>query len=184
MEEASHSDSSPFLCQIYHQGHCQYQLAIVENLSVTRGGGNVGWNADKDLLSCEVTMTVKSLSSLMVMPIKASFASPSWAGTAVRAAAATAGEAIGGDTGAGLALAAVDGSVWDEQSLFNDYMGVLTSMSVSDLYYVGKRINLNMTKTLQSFKSWRSKSNFMSYMLDTDSARFLSAFAGTTDRFE
>lgn len=181
--------TSPFICQVFHKGRVQRQLGICTDFSIRRGTGNVGWNADDEMLNCEVSFTIKDLSKLMHMPIKAGFASDSWVGTGLRAVAQLGGEQIdeatGNETSSAqtFASALTDGAAWDEQSMFQDYMATMASMPWSEFYYVGRRLNLNVTKTVVAFNSWRSPSNIMSFFLDTEVARTISAFAQSTSRF-
>lgn len=175
--------TSPFICQIFHKGRVQRQLGICSDFSIRRGTGNVGWNADGEMLNCEVSFTIKDLSKLLYMPIKAGFSSDNWAEMVAKGGANLIGEAINGVEGQATAAALTDGAVWDEQSMFQDYMATLTSMPWSDFYYVGNRLNLNISKSVTHFNTWRSPSNIGSFFLDTDVIRTVSAFAQTSERF-
>jgi len=175
--------TSPFLCQIYHQGRVQIQLGMIDSITITRGTGNVGWSAEHNMLGAEVSFSVVDMSSIMHVPIKGGFASADWIGTATRAAVMQGAQSGGGDTAAAIAGMVTNGSVWDEQNTFTDYMSVLSSLSLDNIYYVGKRLNLNMTRTLRSFKTWKSPSNAMSWLLDGQPARTLSGLSQYSNRF-
>lgn len=176
--------TSPFLCQIYHQGRCQIQLGMIDSLTITRGTGNVGWSAEHDMLGAEISFSVVDMSSIMHAPIKGGFTQTgNWVETAFTAGVTAAAEGIGGDTAAGTAAALTNPAVWNEQNAFSDYMSVLSSMSLENNYYVGRRLNLNVTRSLRAFKTWRSPSNFMSFMLDGQPARVLSGLAQYSSRF-
>lgn len=175
--------TSPHLCQIYHKGRVQCQLGMIDSISITRGVGNVGWNAEDEMLGAEITFSVVDMSSILHLPIKGGFASQDWVGTAVRAGANVIGDATFGDAGVAAAALLTDETVWDEQSLYADYMAVLGSLPVGDSYYPGRRLNLNLTRAVRKFSSWNSPSNFMSWALDSGPARAISAFSQYSDRF-
>lgn len=176
--------TSPFICQIYHQGRVQIQLGMIDSVTITRGTGNVGWSADHNMLGAEMTISVVDMSSIMHVPIKGGFSSGNWIGTAARAVTTGAAEAAGGDGAAAVAGALTNSAVWDEQSTFSDYMSVLSSLSLENNYYVGRRLNLNMTQALRQFKTWRTPSNFASMILDGQPARTLSGLSQYSSRFE
>lgn len=175
--------TSPFICQIYHEGRVRIRCGMIDSITITRGTGNVGWNADNEMLGAEITFSVKDMSSLIYAPIKGAFAGPNWFKTGAEAAAGALGGAIAGDEGTAVGLAAAGSdAVWNEESGFDDYLAALGSLPIKDSYYVGRRLLLNMTEATQAFKNWRSPSNFMSWVLDGSTARTLSAFSQYSDR--
>jgi hypothetical protein len=195
------SYGSPFLCQIMHQGRVLCQLGMIDSITITRGSGNVGWNAENEMLGAEISFSVIDLSNVLHVPVKGAFGGGSMIGTAASAATlqqvsllGTVTTAIRGEDGSetttqamGLTTAATGavfgGATWDEQSTFSDYMAVLGGLPPEDIFYARRRLNLNMTRTLQAFQHWKSPSNFMSQLMDMPSARALQGLAQTTDRF-
>jgi hypothetical protein len=175
--------TSPFICQIFHQGHVQCQLGMIDSITINRGTGNVGWNAENEMLGAEVTISVVDMSTIMHMPIKGAFGGDGNAvTTALSAGAALTGQAIAGDQGAAVGLALSSGAVWDEQSLFGDYMAVLGGLPVEDTYYARRRLNINMTRSLRAFNTWKSPSNFFSWAGDDSVSRMVMQFSQTSDR--
>lgn len=60
---------SPFLCEIYHKGRAQSRLAMIENVSISRGVGNLGWSVDDLPLGVDVTITIADLTTVVHAPI-------------------------------------------------------------------------------------------------------------------
>lgn len=187
--------TSPFICQIFHQGRVQCQLGMITEIGINRGTGNVGWNANHDMLGAEITFTVTDMSSIMHAPIKGAFGSEgNIFATGMQGIATTVGERMDaqtssvlgvptGDTFAAGAMALTNAAVWDEGSAFTDYMAVLGGLSLNDTFYFQNRLNLNATKALQSFRSWRSPSNMAVMMGDDGLSRMLMQFGQGTSRF-
>lgn len=59
----------PFLCQLYDKGRSQIRLGMIENLSITRGTTNLGFNLKGIPLGIDVSFSVVDLSSIMHMPM-------------------------------------------------------------------------------------------------------------------
>lgn len=177
------SYTSPFICQIYHQGRVQCQLGMIDSITINRGTGNVGWNAEHQMLGAEITFSVADLSTIMHAPIKGAFGGDGNVFVNTATAAATAVAELGGDTAAGVATALTNSAVWDEGSAFNDYMAVLGGLSLNDSYYFQNRMNINATRALRSFKSWRSPSNWMVMAGDDSISRMVMQFGQGTSRF-
>lgn len=122
-----HAYGAPFLCEFYMQGKAQSRLAIIDSLSITRGEGNLGWSEDGDFLGCDITFTVKDLSSVMHAPIDS-----------------------GMDTVVSLRWLISD------DNIFNDYMAVLSNLSVAEMTYSWEKLKRN-------FATWKvTHQNFLS----------------------
>lgn len=199
-----HSYTSPFICELYDQGRCQTRLGMIDSMSVTRGVGNLGFNADGNMMGVDITFSVIDLSTIMHMPISEGFGwSGAQAGANVGAAVGTVGGAVaGGIPGAvvgaagGAAAGAAVGSAVDavtalgaaikgafsEDTPFSDYMAVIAGQPLADQIYIMRKLKLNATRQLVNLNSMFSISNYASFMGDSIPGRVASIFYKGVER--
>ena len=192
------SYTSPFILELYDQGRCQTRLGIIDSLSITRGVGNLGFNTQGHAMAIEINFSVIDLSNIVHMPIVSGFSidgmqtglSAGTVGGAVAGGAvggflgAAGGAVVGGAVGAagGVASDAVKNvvqsinQIFDEDSLYSDYLAVLSGMSLSEQIYQLKKFKRNLTKTLADWDNWTSAANFASFAGDSVPGRLASIF--------
>lgn len=144
-----HAFTSPFLCQLYDRGRAQTRLGMITDLSVTRGGGNLAFNKIGEPMQVEVSFGVTELSNILHMPIAKSF-----------------------NPITSLSVS----SIFDNESLYHDYMATLTSLSLAEQIYVGERLKLGVTKYLKNRDSWFSVPHAMNALGDMAPVRLFSVF--------
>ena len=198
------SYTSPFILELYDQGRCQTRLGIIDSLSITRGVGNLGFNTQGHAMAIEINFSVIDLSNIVHMPIVSGFSldgmqtglSAGTVGGAVAGGAvggvlgAAGGAVVGGAVGAagGVASDAVKNvvqsinQIFDEDSLYSDYLAVLSGMSLSEQIYQLKKFKRNLTKTLADWDNWTSAANFASFAGDSVPGRLASIFYKGVER--
>lgn len=172
--------TSPFLCEAYVRGRLSCRLGIIDSISISRGAGNVGWTENGEPLGIDVTFSVKDLSSVMYMPISASFTTLQALG---QAAGQALGSAIGGETGAkaGSAIAsAVSDGTWDDDNSYTDYMAVLGSLTMVDQVSKYRQWKIRVAQQAAKFNAWKSPGHFASWLNQTWPSRIISGFVPMT----
>lgn len=160
LSAGAHSYTSPFLCQLFDRGRAQTRLGMISSLQVSRGGGNLSFNKIGEPMAVEVSFTVVELSNLIHMPIAKSF-NP--------ASVLTPGGAIS--------------TIFDNESLYHDYVATLTSLSLTEQIYVGERLKIGLTKYIKNLDSWFSVPHAMNALGDLGPVRMFSAiFPGVQNR--
>jgi hypothetical protein len=144
-----HSYTAPFLCQLYDRGRAQTRLGMIDSMSVTRGLSNLAFNKIGEAMSVEVTFSVVELSSILHMPVAKGF------------------NPIGD-----LSLT----NIFDNESLYHDYIACLSSLSLHEQIYVGERLKIGLTKYLKNADSWFSVPHAMNQVGDLGAVRAFSAF--------
>lgn len=150
------SYTSPFICECYCRGRCQIRLGMIESLSISRGEGNLGWNRDGKPLGIDVTFSVVDMSSIMHMPLAQSVG---W-------------QSVGD----------VTAELFGEDSVYRDYMSVLSSMTLSSQIYQLPKLFRNITRITANTRSFFTASHFASWLGGTKVGRFWSGFYIGTDR--
>jgi hypothetical protein len=206
LSTGAQSYTSPFICEFYDKGRMQSRLAIINSLSITRGTASTGFTNDGIPLGIDVTLSFTDLSSVMHMPLSASFNSVFTdagqdagviggavaGGIAGAQAAGVAGAAVGiaiGAAGGSVAGAAVGnavdsaagvissiGSLFDDDTVFNDYLAVLASMSMKDQIYGFRKLKARFTRVMTEWDNWFSSAHYASVMGDTIPGRLMVPF--------
>lgn len=120
------SYTSPFLCQVFDQGRAITRLGIVDSLQISRATSNLAFNKNKQFMAVNVTFTVKDLSSIMTMPVATGFSLDPLKG------------------------------IFDEDTVFSDYIGVLSSLSLGKSHYLSEKIAI---KTLNKWRNYQGLAN-------------------------
>lgn len=149
------SYTSPFLCQLYDRGRAQTRLGMITSLSVTRGLNNLAFNKIGEPMAIEINFTVTEMSSVLHMPIADNFGP----------------------------LKDLLSTVFESDSLYNDYIATLTSLSLAEQIYVGERIKLGVTRYLKNLDSYFSVAHATNWLGDLGVMRTASMFFnGTANR--
>ncbi len=148
------SYTSPFYVQIYDRGRAQSRLAVMTSMSVTRGTTHLAFNKIGEPLGIDLTFEFTEMSSILHMPISSGFS-----------------------------ILSDIKNIFDSESLYNDYIAVLSSMSLREQIYVGERMKLGLTKYLKDADSYFSMAHAMNWMGDLGLSRLLSAaYPGALNR--
>ena len=127
------SYASPFICQLYSVGRSATKLGMIDNLQITHGVGNVGFNHEKKTLGIDVNLTIKDLNRSVHAPI---------------------------DTG-GMILNPLNAlSIFDDDNAFNEYLNVLTAMSVADMTMSTRKLHRSMQLKMMQSASFFSAGHF------------------------
>lgn len=139
-----HAYGAPMLCEMYVQGKNQSRLAMITSLSISRGEGNLGWTKDGEFLGCDISFEVTDLSSIMHAPIDA-----------------------------GMNLLADFRWIMSDDNTFNDYMAVLSNLSVAEMSYSWEKLKLNFKRYITVNQSFVSPSRVAMVASDTTLGRFI-----------
>lgn len=141
-----HSYTSPFICSLFDRGRAQTRLGIIESLTITRGTTNLPFNQIGEPLGIDVSFTVKDLSTVLHMPISQ--------GTGFKDLL----------------------YMFDDESMYSDYIAVLSSLSLHEQIYAGERFKLALTKFLKNTDSYFSMPHATNWIGDSFLGRVSSIF--------
>lgn len=140
------SYTSPFLCQVFDRGRCQTRLGMITSLQISRGTSNLGFNRDKQALAIDVSFTVKDLSTVMHMPVESTFSLDPFKG------------------------------LFDEDTVFTDYMSILASNSLSSNIYIKQKLTKRMVAKYNSSTALISKGYLASFIHEKTPLGYLDLF--------
>lgn len=156
------SYTRPFLCELYCKGRNQIRLGMIDQILVTRGTGNMGFNKWGHALGYDVTFSVVDLSTVMHAPIDSTYG-PSGIGGPLGMAADMAGKVVNSFT-----------HFFDDENAFNDYLAVLASLSMGDQIYLKRRLAIRMASRQLDLSSYFSSSHWSNEFANGETIQMLA----------
>jgi len=161
------SYTSPFICEIYDKGHTQSRLAIVDQMTVRRGVNTLAYNRNMRAMGYEVSISFKYLDNLIHMPIAQGISL-----TGVVANTITTG-------GVGLVTSLASG-LFDDDSMWSDYIATLSSVGLADQVYPSRKLKLALTREMVKWDQMTSPTRLASFFADSAIGELAKMFyAGT-----
>lgn len=139
-----HSYGAPFLCEMYVPGKNQIRLGMITDVSVSRGEGTCGWSVDGDFLGCDISFEVTDMASVIHAPIDS-----------------------------GMNMLGNFRWIMDDDNVFNDYMAVLSNLSIAEMTYSWEKLKLNWRKYMVTQHTFLSPSAIAMSVGDTSLGRFV-----------
>lgn len=149
LSAGAHSYTSPFLCQLFDRGRAQTRLGMIDSISVTRGMSNLAFNKIGEPMSIEISFSVVELTNILHMPIAKAF-------NPLKDASLS--------------------TIFDNESLYHDYIATLSSLSLQEQIYVGERIKIGITKYLKNLDTWFSVPRAVNSFGDITPVRMFNVF--------
>jgi hypothetical protein len=146
-----HAYTSPFLIQLYDRGRAQTRLGMITDMTVTRGGMNLAFNKIGEPMAVEVSFNVVELSNILHMPVAKAF-------NPIRDLSVS--------------------SIFDNESLYHDYIATLSSLSLAEQIYVGERLKIGITKYMKNLDSWFSVPHALNWVGDMSAVKMFTVFFG------
>ncbi len=155
MATGRQSYTAPLMLELYDRGRTQTRYGMVDQISISRGTSNLGFTKEGVALAYEVSFSVVDLSSVVAMPNSSVFS---------------------------LASLVNPFDIFDDETLFTDYMNVLGSVSMSQQVYKLNRLKLNAAKKMKNYKMLSSPYAWASFAHDMPSIGWLDAIFLGTDK--
>lgn len=156
-----HAYALPMLCEAYSRGRVVCKLGAITALSISRGVSNLGRNLDGDPLGVTINFTLTNLSKIVHMPVNADMGAWSKIAQAVGAGIDGVNQTVTGTNAryaqAGAALIS-DSRIYDDTSLYTDYMAVLGGLTLQEMIYSGQKLKVALTQSMANFDTWFSAS--------------------------
>lgn len=161
------SHTAPFYCMVFDKGRFQSRLAGVSDMTITRGGGNMGFNEDQHVMQVEVNFNVVPMMETLAMPVMAKFS----------ATETFASMLLGGVGAAAVqtAIKTIDG-VFDDETPFTDYMATIASMGLWEQFYSSQRLKRKMAMNFLNTKTSFSPTRLAAHVGNSMPAQVAAAF--------
>lgn len=142
--------TSPFICKLISVGRSNMDLAMIDNLNVTHGVGNLGFTRDGKPLGIDISLSFKDLNRAVHAPI---------------------------DTGGSLLNPLNAMAIFDDDNNFNYYLNSLAGVSVADQVLATRRLERNARIRMLQYSSYFSTSHMTLAVTESMPGRALRSVA-------